>query len=156
MNHLLGTLGFMRKRKMRREDKKKKGGTSWELTKKKKRMAFHMKLKESKRVAAVIQTYGSFSVLPECEDKRLECIKLTGSPNPTTSEQQQQYVNPGDRWWIYWGACWCCDRSAPLNRADVLRVHKQLYSTPYPHSYCLKLIKKEKYNICYYYWMNNV
>lgn len=48
-------------------------------------MAVHMKRKESKRDAAVKVLRGSFSVLPQCEEKRLECIKLTGSSNPTTS-----------------------------------------------------------------------
>lgn len=37
---------------------------------------------------------GSLSVLPQCEDKRLECIKLAGSPNPTSSTAAAAVCEP--------------------------------------------------------------
>lgn len=86
-----GNFGFYEEKKDEEEDKKE-----WDQLRAQKKMAFHMKRKESKRAAAVKCFRGSFSVLPQCEDKRLECIKLTGSPNPPTSTAAAAVCEP---WW---------------------------------------------------------
>lgn len=66
-----GNFGFYEEKKDEEEDKKE-------------RLAETGKKKERRIATAVKCLRGSFSILPHCEDKRLESIKLAGSLNPTT------------------------------------------------------------------------
>lgn len=85
-----GNSGFYEEKKDEEGDKKegdqlrappKKNGSSYE-----------------KKVSELQLSYrrlrGSSNVLPQCEDKRLECIKLAGSPNPTTSTAAAAVCEP--------------------------------------------------------------
>lgn len=136
MNHLLGMLGFMSKRQMRRETRKKE--TSWEH---RKRITF---LWKEKKVGELQLSWRhlrrSVNVLPQREDEiRIYKNNLSASAAPAACEPH----------WIYWGGCWHCDRFAPLNRAAVLKAYKRPYTL-------LRFYSKEKQNcyLCFYNWVN--
>lgn len=138
MNHLLGMLGFMSKRQMRRKTRKKE--TSWEH---RKRITF---LWKEKKVGELQLSWRhlrrSVNVLTQREDE----IRIHKN-NPSASAAPAAY----EPRWIYWGGCWRCDRFAPLNRAVALKAYKRSY-THTLHFYTSK--EKQNRYFCFYNWVN--